>query len=49
MDEQFNAKLCDERHRFIAEELKALSGKINWFYVLAISTLVGVVATYFKG
>lgn len=47
-DEAFIAKLCDERHKFIADELKSLNGKINWFYVFVIATLAGVVATYLK-
>lgn len=47
-EEVFIAKLCDERHKFIADELKSLGNKITWFYLLAIVTLTGVVATYLK-
>jgi hypothetical protein len=47
-EDTYNAKLCDERHRFIAEELRGLSAKITGFYILAIATLAGVIANFLK-
>ncbi len=52
---EFNKDLCDERHlnihQYINElkaEIKALNTRLNWFYIIAIVTLVGVIGTYFK-
>jgi hypothetical protein len=51
-----DAKFCDERHAHIDEwhmeikqNINALFSRLNWFYLIAISTLAVVVANYFKG
>ena len=53
--EDYNKELCEERHEKIEEtfsrlfrEIKDQSTKLNWFYILTIGTLVGIVATFIK-
>lgn len=52
---EFNRELCDERHRALAEALheikentNKLFNRMNWFYILAIMTLAGVIANFFN-
>lgn len=55
MAEEFNKELCEERHDKIEQtfsrlfrEIKDQSIKLNWFYIIAIMTLAGIVATFIK-
>lgn len=52
---EYNKELCDERHSNIEKtfqrlfnKIDAVSAKLNWFYLLAIATLIGVVANFLK-
>jgi hypothetical protein len=49
-------KFCDERHshidnwhKDIKDDIKSLFSRLNWFYLIAISTLAVAIANFFKG
>lgn len=51
MGDEYNKGLCEERHKNIErllmkidENTKILFGRLNWFYVLAIGSLVAAVS-----
>ena len=55
MAEEYNKELCDERHHNIKDTFDRLFRKVEqimtrllWFYLLAILTLVGVIANLVK-
>ncbi len=55
MGDEFNKDLCNERHKNVElmfgkidKNIESLFGRLNWFYVIAIITLVGVVASFLK-
>jgi hypothetical protein len=44
MGDQFNKDLCEERHKMIQDNIKTLFNRLNWFYIIAIATLVSSLA-----
>lgn len=40
MGDEFNSKLCDERHLEIKDNFRILFNRLNWFYIIAIANLV---------
>jgi hypothetical protein len=53
--EPYNKELCEERHQYIRDftvevknEMSVIHKKLNWFYLIAITTLVGVIINLLK-
>jgi len=48
MADDYDRRFCDERHRRIESDIKALFTRLNWFYLIGISTLAMTVANLLK-
>lgn len=56
MGEEYLKELCDEKHKNIDRNVEDIKKnvnlifiRLNWFYVIAITTLGGVLVSIFKG
>jgi hypothetical protein len=49
MSEEYDKADCKDRHEKIDKQLEKLESRMNYFYLLAVGTLVAMVMNFMKG